>query len=173
MTAIEERVCALYKMGNSYDRIRWQTGLTQPRIKKILVSNNVPIRPSGPVPRGMKNRTPGQVEEMRELAVKYYEEGAPIDHIRHRMDIPRATIRSWLVAAGVELRGRTAKRKLTPAVIRKIETMADEGHTCAEISHETKISSTSVYTALRKLGKNLKDIREELIAQPTSQAIFH
>lgn len=84
--------------------------------------------------------------------VEFYRQGYTTTEIADPVGCAVNTVRSVLVAHGVELRNKCAKLEWTKAQLRRIYAMYRKGATMDEIAEEFGCSAPSIYTLLKKAG---------------------
>ena len=107
------------------------------------------VRPPGPAPGGDR-----PMPHRDELERQYVEEQATLSQLAARYEVAAPTVRRWLAACGIEVRGRpsgTGLRPETAATLTRgelLELYVDQGLTVAQIAHRFGVSKNVVSTAL-------------------------
>lgn len=94
---IEEQVCQMYREGSNYHQIRMELGINPAKIKEILVSNGVEIRPC--VKRKILS-----VEQRKQVSEKYAARTHSFKDLMFEYGVSSIVIKSCLIENGVDTR---------------------------------------------------------------------
>ena len=84
--------------------------------------------------------------------VQFYQQGYSTTEIAEPVGCAINTVRSVLVARGVELRNKCSRLAFTRAQLRQICAMYKRGATMQEIAEEFECSAPSIHGLLKKAG---------------------